>query len=57
MTRLTGVAWHKRWDNAVKERINDEVIAAKQVRKDHPEITWDQALKAAKETWDKVPLV
>lgn len=57
MTRLTGVAWHKRRDSAVKERINDEVITAKQICKDHPEVTWDQALKAAKEMWDRVPLV
>jgi hypothetical protein len=56
MTRLTGVAWFTRRDDAVRERINDEVITAKQIRKDHPEITWTEALKAAKETWDKVPL-
>ncbi len=56
MTRITGVAWCMRRDDAVRERINDEVITAKQIRKDHPEITWTEALKAAKETWDKVPL-
>ena len=56
MTSLTKVAWYMRRDDAVRERINDEVITAKQIRKDHPEITWTEALKAAKETWDKVPL-
>ena len=56
MTRLTEAAWRTRRDDAVRERINDEVITAKQIRKDHPEITWTEALKAAKETWDKVPL-
>jgi len=56
MTRLTEVAWCMRRDDAVRERINDEVITAKQIRKDHPEITWTEALKAAKETWDKVPV-
>jgi hypothetical protein len=56
MTRLTGVAWLMRRDGAVRERINDEVITAKQIRKDRPEITWTEALKAAKETWDKVPV-
>ena len=56
MTRITGVAWCMRRDDAVRERINDEVITAKQIRKDHPEITWTEALKAAKETWGKVPL-
>ena len=56
MTRLTEAAWRTRRDDAVRERINDEVITAKQIRKDHPEITWTEALKAAKETWDKLPL-
>ena len=56
MTSLTEVAWCMRRDGAVRERINDEVITAKQIRKDHPEITWTEALKAAKETWDKAPL-
>ncbi len=56
MTRLTEAAWRTRRDDAVRERINDEVITAKQIRKDHPEITWTEALKAAKETWDKVPV-
>jgi hypothetical protein len=45
MTRLTGVTWLTRRDDAVRERINDEVITAKQIRKDRPEITWTEALK------------
>jgi hypothetical protein len=38
-------------------RIQDEIITAKGIRKDHPELTWTEALRLAKQTWDKVPLV
>jgi hypothetical protein len=40
-----------------KLRINDEVITAKSLRKDRPDITWSEALRLAKQLWDKVPII
>ena len=54
---MPNTSWYEHRANLEAARINDEVITAKSLRKDRPDITWSEALRLAKQLWDKVPII
>lgn len=50
-------SWYQLRKNMEDKRINDEVLTAKKLREDHPELTWTEALRLSKSTWGRIPVL
>lgn len=50
-------SWYQLRKNMEDKRINDEVLTAKKLRENHPELTWTEALRLSKSTWDRIPVL
>jgi len=49
--------WYSHRDKLENARIQEEILLAKDIRKDHPDITWTEALRVARVLLDPIPVL